>query len=131
MGEREQMFELVEAIKNNDPEKFYQKYEKRFLDCDWTTDNRSLLMYSAGEGQYEITEFLLKEGASVNHFDLFLQTPIFFAVHDPKIVKLLIQYGALVNVEDEDKNTPEDFAEWSHCDESVKIIREQMALEKQ
>jgi ankyrin repeat protein len=60
------------------------------------------LYYTARDGKYLCSKFLIDNGCSINETDMYSQTPIFYATREGKlnIVQLLIENGADINLED-------------------------------
>lgn len=58
--------------------------------------NATPLLDAVLKGQYPVVEYLLKNGAHVNHQDLFLETALHKAVcyHHRHIIELLLEHGA-------------------------------------
>jgi ankyrin repeat protein len=55
------------------------------------------LHHAAGFGSYEVVELLRQKGADPNAANRRKSTPLFWAIHDERKLRLLIQHGAKVN----------------------------------
>lgn len=64
------------------------------------------LFYAIQENDYAAAKCQLKRGANANARDLDGKTPLFHVMHDPKMIRLLIEYGADPNALDNKGFTP-------------------------
>lgn len=71
-------------------------------------DGRSALSFAALAGNDDVVDYLLKNGADINHQDNPGNTPLMLAVkylHEPTVTRFLI-HGADVNLPDDSSNSP-------------------------
>jgi len=64
--------------------------------------------YTARDGKYKCTEYLINCGTPINEKDFYLQTPIYYAARENQIeiVKLLLSHNSILNEEDKYGQTP-------------------------
>lgn len=86
-------------------------------------DNYSPLFYVCKEGQKEIAEFLLERGADPNYGPSG-KTPLMVVIEKGyvSIVRLLLKFGAKVNISDRDGLTVFNYARNSNNPEIIRII---------
>jgi len=97
---------IFDLIKNErkDVDKIIKKIEKYDIDVNTTLRSESLLEISANELRYDLCEYLLKNGANVNHVDKYGYSVI-MRTSDINIMKLLIKYNIDLNIQDNNGNT--------------------------
>jgi ankyrin repeat protein len=105
----EKNFERVNIIMQGDQKEAIQAISKD-LSLIKATDQfgNTLLHTAAAKGYKEAVEFLIKNKANFNALNNKNQTPLMEAINGtalPSIVKLLLQSGAQVNLQDKDGNT--------------------------
>ena len=81
------------------------------------------LFSAVRKGNKSLVESLLKLHADPNYVES-KWTPIFHALYDnhDDIVRLLVKYGASVNVSDSTEDTPLYFASWGGSADMVKLL---------
>lgn len=60
------------------------------------------LYYTARDGKYLCSKFLIENGCPINDIDMYQQTPIYYAAREGRVnvVQLLCENGAEINIED-------------------------------
>lgn len=63
---------------------------------------QTVIYYTAREGKFKTTEFLISKGVPLNEKDFYQQTPVYYASREGRlnIVKLLVENGSEVDIED-------------------------------
>lgn len=79
------------------------------LEAGWSIDEtvifgETALHLASAKGNVALVQFLLKNGADPNFQNTNKYTPIFFA-HCPKIISMLLEKGACLNILNHDKNS--------------------------
>lgn len=130
----------VRSARNVDADTFIEACERGDIDFvrEALKNNKSLanaknkydktaLMRAAGEGQKNIAELLIDNGADVDAVDEYGVTPLMCAVGDdrdfPDVVKLLLEAGAYVNSANCFSNTVLDLAEIGGLVKSIAILK--------
>jgi len=88
-------------------------------------DGETPLHNAVKNGNKELIEFLLTQGARINAQDNQGETPLHKA-DNTKIIELLLQHKANINAQDNWGNTPLHIAAWNNLD-AVKLLIEQGA----
>ncbi|MFA6066043.1 MAG: hypothetical protein WC707_02560 [Candidatus Babeliaceae bacterium] len=107
---------------------FFKKTDKTFANFieQPINDSFSLLVLTVIRRLAESTKFLLEHGARVNVRNLSGQTPLFFAGPHPKIVELLLQFGADRSARDDNNvSVLEHFKQSQYTDPKSIILIEQ------
>lgn len=116
---------LIEAVKENDVERV--KICLRIIGYPVNIqDNKGKtpLMHAVRNKNKLITALLLKRGANPNICDKNYNTPLFFAVRSPQIVKKLLQHGANPNVVNDLGRTP---LMWAACFNQTESLKQLLA----
>lgn len=131
------------SAKNTDAETFVEACERGDIDFvrEALKNNKSLanaknkynktaLMRAASEGQKNIAELLIGNGADIDAVDEYGLTPLMWAVGDnrdfPDVVKLLLEAGAYVNCTDTSAVCPQtalDMAKTGGLVKSIAILK--------
>ena len=89
-------------------------------DCFWGTP----LHLAVHNGKLEIIEFLLIEGADVNSTNAEGETPIFMICYfDKKLFKMLLDYGADLNIKNNNGRTILDRAYEETFDDLINLLK--------
>ena len=75
-------------------------------------EGKTALMYAASRGKQDIVEMLFNDGAEIDYADMAEKTALAYSVADSiqkKVIQILIEYGAEVNVSFEKKYGSRDF----------------------
>ncbi|MGC9367824.1 MAG: ankyrin repeat domain-containing protein, partial [bacterium] len=71
------------------------------------SDGRTPLHIASWQGRVDIIEDLIKNGANVNEKDLANnETPLFYGIEEERVVRVLLENGAEVNIADFEGETP-------------------------
>ncbi|EOO04060.1 putative ankyrin repeat-containing protein [Phaeoacremonium minimum UCRPA7] len=87
---------LIHAVKSNSQG---DSFVRRLLEHDadvniLDSDNNGALYYAAENGHQELVELLLEKNAAVNQVSTAGVTPLYFAVPEPEIARVLLEKGA-------------------------------------
>ena len=86
----------------------------------------TLLIQASGKGNVDEVKKLLYDGANANEVDIFDFSALHFANNgfmcNPKITKLLISYGANVNLRHFGNATPLHMAAWYGLEENCRVL---------
>jgi ankyrin repeat protein len=97
---------LLKAIKANNISEVSRLIENGSNLTVADNDSDQVLMYAALYASDDCIQLLLEKGANPNAKNKLGETALLWSVHDLKRVRLLIQYGADVNVVTDQGNTP-------------------------
>ncbi|HET9824044.1 MAG TPA: ankyrin repeat domain-containing protein, partial [Chitinophagaceae bacterium] len=97
---------LFRAVKNDDI-----KEVRRLLDVgadanSFDEDSDHLLMNAALYSSVDIMQLLIERGSKVNATNKLGETALMWAANDPDKIKLLLKYGADINVKAKSGNSP-------------------------
>ncbi|CAD8123426.1 unnamed protein product [Paramecium sonneborni] len=102
---------------------YYINIDTKGLD-DWTA-----LHFASNEGNLEIINILLKNGATVDSLTKFQRTPFFLTVIQNFIdcANVLLEHNANINIQDKDGNTPLHIASQIGSIEMISFLLEKKA----
>ncbi|MEE3003549.1 MAG: ankyrin repeat domain-containing protein [Pseudomonadota bacterium] len=92
-----------------------------------TKFGKTALHLAVNNNNFDIVMLLLEKGASINSFDNFHQTPLHIAVNknniDVKIMAILIEFGALLDVKNKKGLSPLDVAKSMANEEKYSVLK--------
>jgi ankyrin repeat protein len=97
---------ILQAVKANDLLEVTRLIENGSSLTEADNDSDHVLMYAALYASHDCMKLLLEKGANPNAKNKLGETALIWSVQDIKRVRLLIQYGADVNVVTHQGNTP-------------------------
>lgn len=100
-----QSSKIITAVRNNDIRQIRSLLEQGVDPNSYDSDSDHLLMNAALYSSVDIMNLLLEKGSDPNARNIFGETALMWAVHDPVKVKLLIKHGADVNAKAKSGNT--------------------------
>jgi ankyrin repeat protein len=96
-----------------------------FIDSDNDKKFWSPIFYALDRSDYECSELLIRYGADLNIVDRQKSTPIFYAMHDTKLLDLLVKNGASLEFSNAYGRTPIFDAVLSGSHEQVELLLNQ------
>jgi ankyrin repeat protein len=117
-------YELAKDIIQNNPELINYRY-----DSGSSTIN-IVLRYDRLENNYDLTRFLLDNGANPNTIDKMGMTPLIYAaeLREPDTIKMLLSYGADPNLKGKYRISPLYASSECGCLECCKILVQHGAI---
>ncbi|GFP56204.1 ankyrin-3 [Trichoderma asperellum] len=114
---------LIHASRSDQCMEFVQRLLDHGADVNLlNSSDQSALYFSALDKKEDVTKLLIEKGAKVNEVSSITITPLYFAVPDSDIVRILVESGADPNIGKNSGFTPLMHAAWFGYDESMELL---------